>query len=72
MKVWTEHIRGATALVQLRGQEPLSSPLGRNIFIHLRNGIVRTFRFDQNSLWTQGILDCELYPETCGCSQQHN
>ncbi|KAF4620230.1 hypothetical protein G7Y89_g14589 [Cudoniella acicularis] len=41
MKSWTEHILGATALVQLRGKDSLSSPLGRNIFVHLRNGIVR-------------------------------
>lgn len=40
MKSWTEHILGAAALVQLRGKESLLSPLGRNIFVHLRNGIV--------------------------------
>jgi len=40
-KSWEEHIRGATALVQLRGKEALLNPLGRNIFVHLREGIVR-------------------------------
>ncbi|PMD43914.1 hypothetical protein L207DRAFT_552359 [Hyaloscypha variabilis F] len=40
MKAWTEHILGATALMKLRGKNSLSNPLGRNIFVHLRQGLI--------------------------------
>jgi hypothetical protein len=40
MKSWTKHINGAAALLHLRGKEQLATPIGRNLFVHLRTQVV--------------------------------
>ena len=41
MKSWANHIRGATAIAQIRGREQLQTDIGRAMFAHLRTQIVR-------------------------------
>ncbi|KAH7403214.1 hypothetical protein BKA64DRAFT_641219 [Cadophora sp. MPI-SDFR-AT-0126] len=40
MVTWTRHITGASALLQVRGKEQLSTPTGYQLFIHLRTQII--------------------------------
>ncbi|PVH77619.1 hypothetical protein DL98DRAFT_495253 [Cadophora sp. DSE1049] len=40
METWTRHITGASALLQVRGKEQLSTPIGYRLFIHLRTQII--------------------------------
>lgn len=42
LAVWAKHIRGATALLQLRGNEQFRSPVGITLYLHLRSQIVRS------------------------------
>jgi hypothetical protein len=40
MKSWLKHIKGATALLDLRGEEQLDSEFGRTLFIQARTQII--------------------------------
>lgn len=40
METWTRHINGALALLQFRGEEQLRTPIGYQLFIHLRIQVV--------------------------------
>jgi len=40
MKSWLKHIKGATALLDLRGEEQLDSEFGRTLFIQARTHII--------------------------------
>ena len=40
MKSWLKHIHGATALLELRGEEQLDSEFGRTLFIQARTQII--------------------------------
>lgn len=40
MKSWLNHIKGATALLALRGEEQLESEFGRTLFIQARTSII--------------------------------
>ena len=40
MKTWLKHVRGATALLDLRGEEQLDSGIGRALFIQTRTHII--------------------------------
>lgn len=40
MRSWLKHIRGATALVELRGKKQLDNEIGRRLFAHVRTQIV--------------------------------
>jgi hypothetical protein len=40
MSNWLNHVKGATALLELRGEEQLDSELGRNLFIQARTYII--------------------------------
>ena len=40
MKMWTEHINGAIQILYLRGKEGLETPIGRQLFFHLRRLVV--------------------------------
>lgn len=40
MKAWANHVRGAIALAQMRGDAQFESETGRRIFTHLRNQAV--------------------------------
>jgi len=43
MKSWTEHINGALQILYLRGKERLQTPIGRQLFIHLRRLVVSLY-----------------------------
>jgi hypothetical protein len=45
MDAWTKHINGATALMQLRGKQTLRTPLGYQMFVHLRAQVVSWLEF---------------------------
>ncbi|KAK0122056.1 hypothetical protein ONS95_010320 [Cadophora gregata] len=40
MDTWTRHITGALALLQVRGKELLSTPVGYNLFVYLRTQLI--------------------------------
>ena len=40
IRTWTKHIRGAIALLQLRGKTQLESPVGRQIFLQWRSQVL--------------------------------
>jgi len=40
MVSWTKHINGAAALLALRGKQQLKTPIGRQLFVHLRSQVV--------------------------------
>lgn len=40
LRAWTKHIRGAIAMLQLRGKEQLESLVGRQLFVQWRSQIV--------------------------------
>ncbi|KAJ5151742.1 hypothetical protein N7492_010037 [Penicillium capsulatum] len=40
VEVWTNHIKGATAILELRGIEQMSTETGRQLFMHLRSQIM--------------------------------
>lgn len=40
LKAWTNHINGATAIAKVRGQDQLQTPIGRQIFTHLRTQVL--------------------------------
>ncbi|QSZ32375.1 hypothetical protein DSL72_001949 [Monilinia vaccinii-corymbosi] len=40
MQSWTKHIIGASSLMQLRGKQCLETPIGRNLFLHLRAQVI--------------------------------
>jgi hypothetical protein len=48
MEAWTKHITGATALMQLRGKQALKTPLGYQMFIHLRVQVVSWLKLSQD------------------------
>lgn len=39
---WTNHINGATALLEMRGTDQLKSETGLRLFLHLRYQVVGT------------------------------
>jgi hypothetical protein len=41
MQSWSRHVRGATALLLLRGQDSLYNTAGIGLFLYLRQQIVR-------------------------------
>lgn len=41
--LWTNHISGATALLDLRGTDQLKTEAGIRLFLHLRYQIVRVY-----------------------------
>ncbi len=43
METWTKHITGATALLKLRGKEPLTTPLGYALFVQVKTQSVSLF-----------------------------
>ena len=46
INAWTNHISGATALLDLRGAEQLRSEAGLRLFLHLRYQIVSLHALD--------------------------
>ena len=40
LKAWANHINGATAIAKVRGQNQLQTPIGRQIFTHLRTQVM--------------------------------
>ena len=63
MHSWTKHITGAAALLSLRGKQQLKTPMGRNLFVHLRTQIVGAFDSRLVTLRLT-LIDYKLCPKT--------
>lgn len=69
MKLWTQHTHGAVELLRLRGKEQLQTRIGHQLFVHLRNQVVRCHLPAMMIRYlTTFEPDCELYTEAGPCS----
>ncbi|KAJ5167337.1 uncharacterized protein N7482_006118 [Penicillium canariense] len=57
---WTNHITGATALLDLRGTEQLKTEIGLRLFLHLRYQIVISC-IQRDARVPQSLLECTKY-----------
>ncbi|KAJ5551847.1 hypothetical protein N7535_000207 [Penicillium sp. DV-2018c] len=57
---WTNHINGATALLDLRGTEQLKSDAGLRLFLHLRYQIIISC-LQRDARVPQSLLDCTQF-----------
>ncbi|OKP10431.1 hypothetical protein PENSUB_4155 [Penicillium subrubescens] len=57
---WTNHITGATALLDLRGPEQLKTEIGLRLFLHLRYQIIISC-IQRDARVPQSLLDCTEY-----------
>jgi hypothetical protein len=66
---WSTHAQGATALLQLRGREQFSRPLGRVLYLHTSHN-VRISCLQRGEPLPDGLVDLHLVAETV--FEQHN
>ncbi|KAJ5948180.1 hypothetical protein N7466_001195 [Penicillium verhagenii] len=60
INLWTRHINGATALLEMRGPEQLKTETGLRLFMHLRYQIVVSC-MQRNARVPESLLECSRF-----------
>jgi hypothetical protein len=68
---WTQHIKGATSILRLRGEEQLHTQIGRQLFIQLRSQVVCHIVSIEFSFPSDQLTDYDV-PSKAACSTRRN